>query len=224
MKKKRKKVDIKAAIVRKWKWESRLERRIRLEESKRYGGKNWRYVSFPQESETKNQIVKEESLHAEQDVGEKVCVRRSPLLVAEPTLLPVPFGGFRRAIPTTWRFCPTCSTLAWVFLYSQTASILSTLDSPYLTSERLEDYCRAEAESTDSLSEPLNIWAFIDGTTRPVCRPLKDQRIVYNEKDRVHALKYQAVTAPDGIVMHLAGPVEEARHDSHMFPESRLLE
>ena len=110
------------------------------------------------------------------------------------------------------------------FIYIQTKSLLTTLNSSYLTAERLEMYAEASAAATDDLSEPMNVWAYLDGTTRPICRPIENQRLVYNGKDRVHALKYQAVTTLDGIIVHLAGPIEGARHDSHMLRESGLLE
>ena len=51
-----------------------------------------------------------------------------------------------------------------------------------------------------------NCFDFIDGTARPVCRPGKNQRIVYNGHKRVHALKYQSVTIPSGMMAHLCGP------------------
>lgn len=110
------------------------------------------------------------------------------------------------------------------FIYARTRSLLSTLQQPFLTPERLALYAENVAETTDDLTRPMKIWAFIDGTTRPICRPSDNQRIVYDGKDRVHALKFQAVTSPDGMIIHLAGPIEGARHDSHMFRESGLLQ
>ena len=38
-----------------------------------------------------------------------------------------------------------------------------------------------------------------------------------------HALKFQAITAPDGLITHLFGPVEGRRHDSGVLGESGLL-
>ena len=42
---------------------------------------------------------------------------------------------------------------------------------------------------------------------RPICRPDQHQRQVYNGHKRVHALKFQSVTLPNGIIANLYGPV-----------------
>jgi hypothetical protein len=42
---------------------------------------------------------------------------------------------------------------------------------------------------------------------RPICRPGKYQRQVYNGHKRVHALKYQSVVAANGLIVHMHGPV-----------------
>lgn len=52
-----------------------------------------------------------------------------------------------------------------------------------------------------------NCFGFIDGTVRPICRPGEHQRIVYNGHKRVHAIKFQSVTLPNGIIAQLFGPV-----------------
>ena len=68
------------------------------------------------------------------------------------------------------------------------------------------------------------IWAFIDGTVRPICRPTRYQQSVFNGHKRTHALKYQSVMAPNGLIVDLFGPIEGRRHDSALLHESRLLE
>ena len=50
-------------------------------------------------------------------------------------------------------------------------------------------------------------FGFIDGTVRAISRPGKDQRLVYNGHKRVHALKFQSVSLPNGIIASLFGPV-----------------
>ena len=67
------------------------------------------------------------------------------------------------------------------------------------------------------------MWGFIDGTVHPNCRLSHDQRIFYNGRKRTHALKFQAVTVPDGLITQLFGPVEGRRHDSGVLGESGLL-
>ena len=58
---------------------------------------------------------------------------------------------------------------------------------------------------------------------RPICRPGRNQRVVYNGHKRVHALKFQSVVAPNGLIANLYGPVEGRRHDSAMLAMSNLL-
>ncbi|KAK3747025.1 hypothetical protein QZH41_010330 [Actinostola sp. cb2023] len=68
-----------------------------------------------------------------------------------------------------------------------------------------------------------NCFGFIDGTVRPICRPGQSQRIVYNGHKRVHALKFQSVTLPNGMIAQLYGPVEGKMHDAGMLMNSGLL-
>ena len=49
------------------------------------------------------------------------------------------------------------------------------------------------------------------------------QRTVYNEHRRVHAIKFQAIATPNGLVANLYGPVEGRRHDSGMLADSTIL-
>ncbi|XP_068734110.1 uncharacterized protein [Montipora capricornis] len=52
-----------------------------------------------------------------------------------------------------------------------------------------------------------NCFGFIDGTVRPISRPGEHQRILYNGHKRVHALKFQSVALPNGLIGNLYGPV-----------------
>ena len=52
-----------------------------------------------------------------------------------------------------------------------------------------------------------NCFGFIDGTVRPISRSISYQRIFYNGHKRVHALKFQAVTLPNGLIANIYGPV-----------------
>ena len=52
-----------------------------------------------------------------------------------------------------------------------------------------------------------NCFGFIDGTVRPISRPMPNQRVVYNGQKRVHALKLQAVSLPNGLIANIYGPV-----------------
>ena len=52
-----------------------------------------------------------------------------------------------------------------------------------------------------------NCFGFVDVTFRPICKPGEHQRVVYNGHKRVHALKFQCVALPNGLIGHLYGPV-----------------
>ena len=41
---------------------------------------------------------------------------------------------------------------------------------------------------------------------RPLCRPGEHQRVIYNGHKRVHALKFQCVALPNGLIGNLYGP------------------
>ncbi|XP_038069926.1 uncharacterized protein LOC119739165 isoform X2 [Patiria miniata] len=69
-----------------------------------------------------------------------------------------------------------------------------------------------------------SIWAFIDGTARPICRPGRHQREVYNGHKRTHALKYQSVVTTNGLIANMFGQMEGRRHDSALLTESNLME
>ena len=69
-----------------------------------------------------------------------------------------------------------------------------------------------------------NVWGFLDGTVRPICRPKVQQRILYNGHKRFHALKFQSVTTPSGMIANLYGPAEGRRHDCALLAMSNLLQ
>jgi hypothetical protein len=70
--------------------------------------------------------------------------------------------------------------------------------------EALETYATAVSNKGAALT---NCFGFVDGTVRQICRPGKNQRVVYNGHKRVHALKFQSVALPNGIIANLYGPV-----------------
>lgn len=59
-------------------------------------------------------------------------------------------------------------------------------------------------------------FGFLDATVRPICRPSVGQKECYTGKDRLHALKFQVCSTPDGIIQHLDGPWPGRRNDHHM--------
>ena len=91
---------------------------------------------------------------------------------------------------------------------------------PLLSAQRCAEYA-AVVQRKGGLA---GIVGFIDGTVRMIAKPSVLQGAQYNGKDRVHALKYQALTCPDGIIWNLAGPYPGARHDQFMLAQSRIMD
>ncbi len=101
-------------------------------------------------------------------------------------------------------------------IFTQHSHRLQSVMQPWVDHER---FAQAVYQTGASLS---HIWAFIDGTIKHVCRPKEGQRHLFSGHKRYHGLKYQHVTAPNGLVIHCFGPFEGHRHDSAMFRESGL--
>ena len=126
-------------------------------------------------------------------------------------------------IPRFGRPVPQLSMIAqyminWV--YEQWGHLLSNFTQDWLSQANLETF----AETIHRNGAPLtNCWGFVDGTVRPVSRPNQHQRILYNGHKRVHALKFQSVVTPNGMIANMYGPVEGKRHDSGMLADSGLL-
>ncbi|MCP4800255.1 MAG: transposase family protein [bacterium] len=106
-------------------------------------------------------------------------------------------------------------------IYNRYSHLLTDLNQPWLSRENLASFATAIRNKGAALE---NCWGFIDGTVRPICRPTQNQRVVYNGHKRVHAIKFQSVVAPNGMIANLFGPIEGRRHDSRMLAMSGLLE
>jgi hypothetical protein len=98
---------------------------------------------------------------------------------------------------------------------------LLTFDHHRLTPRKLREYANIIRKKASPLH---NCWGFVDGTVRPIARPVRMQRTVYNGHKRVHALKYHAIVTPDGIIAHFYGPVEGRRHDKVIWNESGIMD
>ena len=77
------------------------------------------------------------------------------------------------------------------FIFENHNHRLTQGDERLLSPANLQIY----ADAIDRKGAALeNCFGFVDGTVRPVRRPNKHQRIVYNCYKRVHSLKFQSVT------------------------------
>ncbi|TDL14164.1 hypothetical protein BD410DRAFT_700488, partial [Rickenella mellea] len=94
-------------------------------------------------------------------------------------------------------------------------------DAHRLTPQKLRQF----ALVIEAKGAPVtNVWGFVDGTLRKTARPVKNQRIVYNGWKRIHAIKFHSLITPDGLHVHVYGPVEGRRHDETLYRQSGLSE
>jgi len=105
-------------------------------------------------------------------------------------------------------------------IYDRWHHLLSDLNQPWLSPANLERFAEAVHDRGAALD---NCWAFVDGTVRAISRPGENQRVLYNGHKKIHALKFQSVATPNGLIANLYGPVEGKRHDSAMLRMSDLL-
>ncbi|XP_028411590.1 protein ALP1-like isoform X2 [Dendronephthya gigantea] len=102
-------------------------------------------------------------------------------------------------------------------IYERYHYLLEELDQNWI---QVDVFARA---IHDSGSPIKNCWGFIDGTLRPCCRPIRNQRILFSGHKRVHGLKFQSVVCPNGLISNLYGPIAGKHHDAFMLHESKLL-
>ncbi|KZV95583.1 hypothetical protein EXIGLDRAFT_610471, partial [Exidia glandulosa HHB12029] len=94
-------------------------------------------------------------------------------------------------------------------------------DTARLTPAKLSEFARIVYDKGAPLT---NCWAFLDGRRKRHLRPVRNQRICYNGWVRGHCEAYQSLDTPDGMHVHIYGPVEGRRHDQTVFRESGLPE
>ena len=109
------------------------------------------------------------------------------------------------------QLCMACN-LVTDMIYDRFNHLLTDLNQPWLSRQNLQLFANAIHAKGAALD---NCWGFIDGTVRPISSP-------NNGNKRVHALKYQSVVTPNGLIANLYGPVEGRRHDSAMLAMSDL--
>ena len=108
------------------------------------------------------------------------------------------------------------------FLYRQWRHLFEDLGhhtGHWLTPARLQEL----AQAVEAKCPLRNVFGFVDGTCRRICRPRRNQRIWYSGHKRRHVMKFQSIMLPCGIIGHLFGPYEGRRHDSTMLYASDIL-
>jgi hypothetical protein len=92
---------------------------------------------------------------------------------------------------------------------------------PILTYNGMKSYAdKLELAS----SRTSRIFGFLDGTFREICRPIRDQDLYYSGYYRAHGVKFQAIVAPDGLILSYCGPFMGRVHDVIMYNRSQIPE
>ena len=90
------------------------------------------------------------------------------------------------------------------YIYNNHSHRIMQWNPTILQPAQLQEYANAIHAKGGALD---NCFGFIDGTVRPISRPGEHQRVVYNGHKRVHALKFQSVALPNGLIANMYGPV-----------------
>lgn len=99
--------------------------------------------------------------------------------------------------------------------------LLNSRENKWLT----EHYLQEIATLVHAKGAPLtNCIGFIDGTARAICRPNSMQREMYSGHKRFHCLKFQSITLPNGIILHLSSPYPGRRHDAFILRDTHMME
>ena len=105
--------------------------------------------------------------------------------------------------------------------FERFGDLLTSFEQPWLSQDCLEGF----ADAVHNKGAPIdNCWEFVVGAVRPICRRKQHQRDIYNGHKRAHALMFQSVVAPNGLIANIFGLVYGRNHDSAILAMSGLLE
>ena len=90
------------------------------------------------------------------------------------------------------------------YVYNTHGHLITEWNHNLMGPQKLVEYSHAIAAKGSPFT---NCFGFIDGTVRPIARPGRNQRVVYNGHKRVHSLKFQSVALPNGMIGNLFGPM-----------------
>ncbi|OAQ32208.1 hypothetical protein K457DRAFT_70832 [Linnemannia elongata AG-77] len=99
-------------------------------------------------------------------------------------------------------------------------------DQDRLTPNRLQAFVHAidarslQGHGGDMTS--LDVFGFINGASRQVCRLAYEQRAVYSSYDNAHVQRYHVLITPDGIIVHVSRPQAGTCSDATIFADSTL--
>ena len=92
-------------------------------------------------------------------------------------------------------------------------------DSTRLTQETIAEY----ASAIEREGGVKGVWGFIDSTMRAICRPEENQEPYYSGYKKCHAVKYQAIRTPDGLISHIVGPYTGRESDWMAYQNPGLV-
>ena len=96
---------------------------------------------------------------------------------------------FRQQVPELGKITHYVSN----HIYENHSFRLQNWNQPFLSPQCLQLYCNAIHSKGAPLS---NCFGFVDGTVRPICRPRKNQRIMFDGHKRMHGINFQSVCHP----------------------------
>ena len=97
------------------------------------------------------------------------------------------------------------------YVYNVHGNRVLNWNHEFLSPVNLQTY----VDALTARGAPLpNCFGFIDGTVRPISRPGEHQRLLYNGHKRVHALKFQSIALPNGLIGNLCGPVGKLQNST----------
>ena len=92
------------------------------------------------------------------------------------------------------------------FIYQMHSHRILQWNDTLLNHHALDTYATAITAQGSPLE---NCCGFIDGTVRPISKPGENQKIVYNGHKRVHAIKFESVALPNGMIGNMFGLVSK---------------
>ena len=124
---------------------------------------------------------------------------------------------FGDMVPRFGKPVPVLSMVTYIvidYIYTIHGHRITRWNDELLYPLALDTYARSVYPKGAALR---NCFGFVDGTVRPIARPDKHHRKMYNEHKRVHAIKFQSVALPNGLIAYLYGPVGKDLFDLLLF-------
>ena len=119
---------------------------------------------------------------------------------------------FGRPVPKLF----TINKFILAFPYERWGYLVTTKGQKWLSPNNLQIFANA---IYDKSASPENYWRFVDELVSPICWLGENHRIIYND----HALNFQPVVPPNGLIANFLSPVQGNRHDSDKLGDSDML-